>query len=144
MNIIDALYGGQYSELESKGYDVQKGRFYGNLLFTAIILIYLFIVIIVLNFISEDILDDLTKPIRRLFGRSMGKAANQIVAIPLIAIIYLIVALFFGSKKRYEKSYQTFSAATKEEKDKASGKLIAIFIVGLLLLVVLAITSLFL
>mgnify|MGYP000200041208 CR=1 FL=1 len=144
MNIIDALYGGQYSELESKGYDVQKGRFYGNLLFTAIILIYLFIVIIVLNFISEDILDDLTKPIRRLFGRSMGKAASQIVAIPLIAIIYLIVALFFGSKKRYEKSYQTFSAATKEEKDKASGKLIAIFIVGLLLLVVLAITSLFL
>lgn len=144
MNIIDALYGGQYSELKNKGYDVQKGRFYGNLLFTAIILIYLFITIIILNFISEDILDDLTKPLRSIFGRSMGKAASQIVAIPLIVIIYLIVALLFGSKKRYEKSYQTFSKATKEEKDKASGKLIGVFIVGLLLLVILAITSLFL
>lgn len=144
MNIIDALYGGQYSELENKGYDVQKGRFYGNLLLTAIILIYFFIVIIVLNFISEDILDDLTKPLQSVFGRSMGKAASQIVAIPLIVIIYLLVALLFGSKKRYEKSYQTFSKATKEEKDKVSGKLIGIFIVGLLLLVILAISSLFL
>lgn len=144
MNIIEALYGGQYSELESKGYDVQKGRFYGNLMLTAVILIYFFVVIIILNFISEDILDDLTKPLRSLFGRSMGKAASQIVAIPLITVIYLIVYLLFGSKKRYEKSYQVYSKTTQEEKDKVMGKMIAVFVIGLLLLVVLAITSLFL
>ncbi len=144
MNIIDALYGGQYSELESKGYDSKKGRIYGNLLLTAIVIIYLVVTMIILNFISEDILKDITKPLRSIFGRSMGKAMSQIVAIPLFVIIYLIIALLFGSKKRYEKSYQTFSAATKEEKDKASGKLIGIFIIGLLSLVVLGIVSLFL
>ena len=52
MNFITALYGGQYKSLHDKGFDVQKGRFYGNLMLTAIILIYLFITIIILNFIS--------------------------------------------------------------------------------------------
>jgi len=144
MNSIDALYGGQYSELKNKGYDIQKGRFYGNLMLTAVVLIYFFVVIIILNFISEDILDDLLKPLKSIFGRSMGKAASQIVAIPLIAIVYLIIALLFGSKKRYEKSYQVYSKTTQEEKDKVMGKMIAVFVIGLLLLVVLSITSLFL
>ncbi|AXG71385.1 hypothetical protein KORDIASMS9_03642 [Kordia sp. SMS9] len=144
MNIINALYGSQYSELKNKSYDVNKGRFYGNLLLTAIIIIYLFIAVIILNFISEDILDDLLKPLRRMFGRSMGKAASQIVAIPLIVVIYLIVMLLFGSKKRYEKSYQIYDKASKEEKDSAMGKLIGIFLIGFLSLVILGITSLFL
>ena len=143
MNFIQALYGGQYNELKNKGYDVQKGRFYGNLLLTAIIIIYLFITVIILNFISEDILDDLLKPLRKLVGRSMGKAMSQLVAMPLLAIIYFIVALLFGSKKSYEKSYEKFSNATQEQQTKASEKLIGIFIIGLLLLVVLAIASLF-
>ncbi|MCH2195057.1 hypothetical protein [Kordia sp.] len=144
MNIIDALYGSQYYELKNKGYDVQKGRFYGNLLFTAIILIYLFVTIIILNFISEDILDDLLKPLRKIVGRSMGKAMSQIVAIPLILVIYFIVALLFGSKKRYEKSFQKYSEASEEKRKKVSENMIGVFIIGLLLLVVLAITSLFL
>lgn len=144
MNIITALYGSQYAELKNKSYDVNKGRFYGNLLLTAIIIIYLFITVIILNFISEDILDDLLKPLRRMFGRSMGKAASQIVAIPLIVVIYAIVALLFGSKKSYEKSYKKYSEAPEEKRKKATENMIGIFIIGLLLLVVLGITSLFL
>ncbi|MEM6718765.1 MAG: hypothetical protein AAF611_05610 [Bacteroidota bacterium] len=144
MNIITALYGSQYSDLENKGYDVNKGRMYGNMLLTATILIYIFIILIILGFISDDIIKDLTKPLRSIFGRSMGKAASQIVAIPLIAFIYLIVAILFGSKKRYEKSFQVYSKATREEKDNAMGKLIGIFIIGLLAFVILGITSLFL
>jgi len=30
MNILDALYGSQYYELDKKGYDTSKGRLYGN------------------------------------------------------------------------------------------------------------------
>lgn len=144
MNIIDALYGGQYAELKKKGYDVNKGRFYGNLLLTAVIIIYLFLLVMVLNFINEDILDDAFKPLRRMFGRSMGKAMSKVIAIPIVAIIYVIVMLLFGSKKRYEKSYQVFSKATQQEKEKATNKMIVIFVIGLLALVVLSITSLFL
>lgn len=144
MNIITALYGSQYSDLKNKSYDVNKGRLYGNMLLTATILIYIFVILIILGFISEDIIDELTKPLRKVFGRSMGKAASQIVAIPLIVIIYAIVALLFGSKKRYQKSYDVYASATQEEKDNAMGKLIGIFVIGLLALVILGITSLFL
>ncbi|MEM6685156.1 MAG: hypothetical protein AAF617_05110 [Bacteroidota bacterium] len=144
MNIITALYGSQYSDLESKGYDVNKGRFYGNLLLTATILIYFFLILIIIGFFSDDFIKDLTKPLRRYFGRSMGKATSQIVAIPFIAVVYAIVALLFGSKKRYQKSYDIYTKATREEKDNAMGKLIGIFVIGLLALVILGIVSLFL
>lgn len=144
MNIITALYGSQYSELENKGYDVQKGRFYANMLLTATILIYLFLTLIILNIISEDITDTLTRPIRRFFGNSLNKGAAQLVITPIVIVVYLIVMVLFGSKKRYEKSYKIYSQATKEEKDKATEKMLGIFIIGLLSMFVLGIVSLFL
>lgn len=144
MTVIEALYGSQYYELKSKGYDVQKGRLYGNLLFAATIMIYLFVIVIFWSFFSEDFTKDLTRFLRSIFGRSAGKMIGKVIAIPLIAIIYLIVSLLFGSKKRYEKSYQTYVNASKQEKDKAIGKMVTFFAIGLLLLVVLSITSLFL
>ncbi|EDP95132.1 hypothetical protein U8527_13035 [Kordia algicida OT-1] len=144
MTVIDALYGSQYYDLKSKGYDVQKGRLYGNLLFAATIMIYLFVIVIFWSFFSEDFTKDLTRFLRSIFGRSTGKMIGKVIAIPLIAIIYLMIALFFGSKKQYEKRYETYVNATKEEKDNAVGKMVVIFAGGLLLLVVLSITSLFL
>ncbi|WP_430408669.1 hypothetical protein [Kordia sp.] len=144
MTVIDALYGSQYYELKNKGYDVQKGRLYGNLVFAATIMIYLFVIVIIWNFISDDFTKDLTRFLRSIFGRSTGKTIGKVIAIPLIGIIYLIVSLLFGSKKRYEKSYQNFSNASQKEKDNAIGKMVAIFVIGLLLLVILSITSLFL
>lgn len=144
MTVIDALYGSQYWELKNKGADVQKGRLYGNLLFAATIMIYLFLIIIIWSFISEDFTKDLTRFLKSIFGYSTGKMIGKMIAIPLIAVIYLIVALFFGSKKRYEKSYQNYVNASQKEKDDAIGKMVAIFAIGLLLLFILSITSLFL
>jgi len=143
MTVIDALYGSQYHELEKKGYDTSKGRLYGTLMFAATIMIYLFVIIIIWSFFTDDFTKDLTRFLRSIFGRSSGKAIGQIIAIPLIGIIYLVIALFFGSKKRYEKSYQTYVNASQQEKDNAIGKMIGIFVVGLLLLVILSISSLF-
>ncbi|WP_420573688.1 hypothetical protein [Kordia sp.] len=144
MTVIDALYGSQYYDLKNKGYDVRKGRMYGNLLFAATVMIYFFVILIIWSFFSEDFTKDVTRFLKSIFGYSTGKMIGKIIAIPLIAIIYGVIALFFGSKKRYEKSYQKFSNATQEEKDNAIGKMVMIFAAGLLLLFVLSITSLFL
>ena len=143
MTVLQALYGGQYAELAKKGYDTNKGRLYGNLLFAAVIMIYIFLIIIVLNFFSEDFSRDFSRLMRDIFGRTAGKTIGKIIAIPLIAIIYLVVALVFGSKKRYEKSYEVYSKATKKEKESALAKMIIIFVIGLGGLFVLSIASLF-
>jgi hypothetical protein len=80
---------------------------------------------------------------RDIFGRTAGKTIGKIIAIPLIAIIYLVVALIFGSKKRYEKSYEVYSKATKKDKENALAKMIIIFVIGLGGLFVLSMASLF-
>ena len=144
MTILDALYGSQYYDLEKKGYDTNKGRLYGTLMFAATVMIYLFVILIVMNLVSEDFTKDFTRFLKSIFGRSTGKAIGQVIAIPLIAIIYLIISLIFGSKKRYKKSYQTYLNASQQEKDDAIGKMVIVFVVGLLLLVILSISSLFL
>ena len=144
MTIFDALYGSQYYDLEKKGYDTNKGRLYGNLLFAVTIMIYLFVILIVMNLVSEDFTKDLTRFLRNIFGHSTGKAIGKIIAIPLVAIIYLVVMLLFGSKKSYEKRSQTYLKAPQKEKDDAIGKMVGVFIVGLLLLTILSISSLFL
>ncbi|WP_046745356.1 hypothetical protein [Kordia zhangzhouensis] len=144
MNSIDALYGSQYHDLKSKGYDTNKGRLYGNLLFAATIMIYLFVIVIIWSFFTDDLSKDLTRFLKSIFGRSTGKVIGKIVAIPLITIIYLIVTLLFGSKKQYEKRHQKFSNAPQHEKDKAIGRMITIFVIGLGSLVILSIVSLFL
>ncbi|WP_046758164.1 hypothetical protein [Kordia jejudonensis] len=144
MTVLDALYGSQYWELKNKGYDVQKGRLYGNLLFAATVMIYLFVIVIIWSFFSEDFTKDLTRFLKSIFGYSTGKAIGKIIAIPLIGIIYLIVALFFGSKKKYVKRYETYEKASQQEKDNAIGKMVMIFAIGLGSLFILSITSLFL
>ena len=143
MTLINALYGSQYHDLQAKGYDTSKGRLYGNLLFAATIMIYLFALLILWSFFSEDLSKDITRFLKSIFGRSTGKAIGKIVAIPLIAIIYLVVALLFGSKKQYEKHHQKFTNAPQHKKDKAIGRMIAVFVIGLGSLFVLAIMSLF-
>lgn len=143
MNIITALYGSQYYDLKNKGYDVQKGRLYGNLLFAATVMIYLFVIVMIWSFISEDFTKDLTRFLKSIFGYSTGKMIGKIIAIPLIAIIYLVISLLFGSKKSYEKNYQKYMNATQEEKDNAIGKMVLIFAGGLLALFILGIVSLF-
>lgn len=143
MTILDMLYGSQYAELEKKAYDVSKGRMYGNLLLSAVIIVYLFLIILGLNMISDDFAHDFTRLLRKTFGRTGGRTIGRIIAIPLLAAIYFIVSMLIGSKSRYEKYHEAYLKATKQEREKAMAKMLIIFFSGLGLLTVLAISSLF-
>ena len=144
MTTIQALYGSQYDELDKKGYDVKKGRMYATIMIAAVIMIYFFVIIIALDFFSDDFSKELTRTLRKTFGRSSGKMIGRLIAIPLMALIYFFVSLVFGTKKKYQKSYEIFKIATKKEREKATVKMLMIFLIGLGLLVILGITSLFL
>lgn len=144
MTILDMLYGSQYAELEKSGRDTSKGRMNGNLLLSAVIIVYLFLFIVVMNIISEDFTHDATRFLRKTFGRTTGRTIGKIIAIPLLAGICFIISLLVGSQSKYEQYYQNYVNATKEERDKALAKMLMIFFIGLGLLTILSIASLFL
>jgi Ca2+/Na+ antiporter len=136
MTFLEALYGSQYHEITSKGKDGSKGRFNGNLFLSAFVIICLFLLIAVLSLFVDDFSDKTNQLFHQLFGYSSGKTIGKLLAVPLLALIYLMITKTVGSERNYERITKIFSAYSEEEKQKATKKVLLPFLIilGLLLL----------
>lgn len=142
MTFSEALYGSQYYEIHQKGRDGNKGRLNGNLLLSVMIMLALFIVLLLCVRFVPDFNEELTRKIRKTFGYSTGKSIGKLLAIPLIAIIYLVVNFTVGNKAKFKANVNAFMQYPDEIKKKANAKILIPFFVLLGLMMVLLFTGL--
>src|ERR1051325_8726539 len=108
MTFLEALYGSQYYEIHQKGRDGNKGRLNANLFLSALIILFIFaIIMICINFVP-GFNESMTKSIRSIFGYSGGRSIGRLLAIPLIVIIYFILSITTGSKENFRLKVETF------------------------------------
>ena len=133
MTFLETLYGSQYYEIHQKGRDGNKGRLNGNLFLSALIILFLFAILMVCISFVPGFEPAMTKFIRSIFGYSTGKSVGKLLAIPLMAIIYFIVSVTAGSQENFKRKVESFMQYPDEQKKKANKILmIPFFILGLI------------
>jgi len=133
MKFLEALYGSQYYEIHQKGKDGNKGRMNANLYLAALIILFLLAIVLIGVSFVPGFNDSLTKSVRDIFGRSSGRSIGKLLALPVFAILYLVLSFTVGSKQKFTEYADTFMQYPDEEKKKANKKLlIPFFILGVI------------
>jgi len=133
MTFLEALYGSQYYEIHQRGKDGNKGRLNGNLFLSALIILFIFAVLMICISFVPGFNETITKGIRNIFGYSTGRSIGKLLAIPAFAIIYLIVLKTVGTKSNFKNKVDAFMQYPDEVKKKANAKLlIPFFILGII------------
>ena len=133
MTFLEALYGSQYYEIHQKGKDGNKGRLNGNLFLSALIILFIFAVLMVCISFVPGFNESVTKSVRSIFGYSSGKTIGKLLAIPALAIIYFIILKTVGTETSFRTKVDAFMQYPDEVKKKANAKLlIPFFILGVI------------
>jgi hypothetical protein len=135
--IIESIYGYQYEELVQNGKDGNKARQAGNLLVSAFIIVFLFLLLLTAARIP-GVNDSLNHVFHKAFGYSSGKSIGRLLAIPLLAIIYFIVKYLIGSETQFKKYVDAFASYPEEEKKNSMKRIMVPFMGMLALMLVLA------
>lgn len=129
MTFLEALYGSQYYEIHQKGRDGNKGRLNGNLFLAALIILFIFAVVMISISFVPGFNEELTRNIRSIFGTSKGSSIGKIIAIPLMAIIYFILSITVGSKENFKRKAEIFMQYPDEVKKNANKKILLPFLI---------------
>ncbi|HET6996582.1 MAG TPA: hypothetical protein VFI06_16420 [Chitinophagaceae bacterium] len=140
MTFLDALYGSQYYEIQQKGRDGNKGRLNGNMFLSAMIILLLVAVLLLAISTMPWFAREATQLNSSTFGNS-GKYAGRLLAIPLFAAIYILVAVTVGSEANFKKHVDVFLQYPEEEKKKANARLLVPFFSLLILVFVLVVVG---
>jgi hypothetical protein len=135
--LIESIYGFQYEELVQNGKDGNKARQAGNLLVSAFIIVFLFLLILIVSHIP-GMNNSLNGIFHKAFGYSSGKFIGRLLAIPLLAIIYFIVKNVIGSEARFRQYVEAFALYSPEEKKNSMMRVMIPFMGMLALLLILA------
>ena len=136
MTFLEALYGSQYYEISQKGRDGNKGRLNGNVFLSAFIIIIIFLLIAMLMFFSPAFKESYNNSLQPSESIITGKSLGKLIAIPLFAVIYLIVSKTVGSELNFTRTVDSFMQYPEMEKEKATAKVLAPFFIALVLLLV--------
>ena len=142
MTFLEALYGSQYNEIHKQGKDGNKGRRNANILLAAFIIVFLFAVTLLAIKFLPGFETSLNRSIKNVFGKISGRSAGKLMAIPLMAIIYFIVAFTVGSQKSFTDKVEKFMQYPDEIKKQANKKILLPFFILLALVLILALSSL--
>src|SRR5437868_5175469 len=142
MTFIQALYGSQYYELSQKGRDGAKGRFNGNIFLCAFIVLIVLALIAVAITTSSSLADKFNSSLEHAFGGNSGKSIGKLLAIPFMAICYLVVSTTVGSEKNYNRIIEEFKNLPDDQKNRANKKVLVPFFIVLVIFFVLLMSSL--
>ena len=129
MSFLEALYGSKNYEIRQKGKDGNKGRLNGNVFLSAMIILFIIAVIMICFRFVPRFNETITKTIEDLFGYSSGRSVGKLLAIPLFAVIYLVILLTVGSKKNFQIKVEAFMQYPDEIKKKANARLLILFFI---------------
>ncbi len=142
MTYLQALYGSQYYEIAERGGDTNKSRYNGNIFLAAfIILILLDILLAWIRFVPGAN-EDVSREMHSIFGFLSGKTIGQVLAIPLFALVYVIITKTVGTEENFKRHVAAFSLLPAEIRKKANRKLLTPFLTLTVLLFLMAITAL--
>ena len=138
MTFLEALYGSQYYEINQKGRDGNKGRHNGNLFLAAMVILLLVAVFLLAISVIPWFAQGATQVNNSTFGNS-GKYAGRMLAIPIFAVVYILVAISVGNEANFKKHVEAFMEYPDEVKRKANARLLVPFCALLTLVFVLAV-----
>ena len=142
MTFLQALYGSQYAEITKNGKDGAKGRFNGNIFLAAFIVLGILTIGAILITISPSLSHSFSRSMEHTFGYNNGKAAGKLLAIPIMALCYFLVAYTVGTEASYNRLIDEFNLLPAEERAKANKKVLVPFFVVLVVFFVLLMSSL--
>ena len=135
MTFLETLYGSQYYEISQKGRDGNKGRLNANIFLSALVILFLFAVVMICISFVPGFNASLTKSIRNIFGYSSGRSIGRLLGIPLFAVIYFSASISVGNKKNFKTKVEKFMQQPDEVKKKANARLlIPFFVLGVIVL----------
>ena len=143
MTFLEALYGSQYYEIYQKGRDGNKGRLNGNIFLSALIVLLILAILMVSISLVPGFEESLTKSVHNIFGSISGRSIGKLLAIPVFAIIYLIIIKTVGSEINFKNKVDAFMQYPDEVKKKANAKILIPFFVLGVIVFGLAFTKLF-
>ena len=114
MNLFDCVTCNQYYELVKTGRDARKARFNGNLLNAVCILLLLLTVFTF--FLNGAVEKRFFEKLASDFGERSGKGLGELMAIPLLAVIYFIIKTTIGSESRFERITAEFDSLGETDK----------------------------
>jgi hypothetical protein len=79
--------------------------------------------------------EELTRSLGNFSGYSNGKNIGRLLAIPLFALIYLMLSTTIGNKNNFQRKVEAFMQYPDEIKKKANAKLLIPFFVLLAVVV---------
>ena len=115
MNLFDCVTCNQYYELVKTGRDGKKARFNGNLLNTVCIFLLL-LTLVTLFFMNSASGKDFFNRLALIFGERSGKGLGELMAIPVLAIIYLVISKTIGTQTRFERITAEFDSLAEIDK----------------------------
>lgn len=142
MTFIQALYGSQYYEILLKGKDGAKGRFNGNIFLSAFIILIAMTATAITMTLSPAAANRIERLASFIAHGQSGRITGKLLAIPAIAVCYLVIANTIGSVKSYNKIIKEFNLLPAAEKNKANRKVLVPFFTVLAMFFVLLMSSL--
>jgi len=142
MTFIQALYGSQYYEISQKGKDGMKGRLNGNIFLSAFVILTIITVKAISTTFSPSAAEKFERFATFIANGESGKTTGKLLAMPAMAICYLVIANTIGSVKNYNKIIEEFNLLPAAEKNKANRKVLVPFFMVLALFFVLLMSSL--
>ena len=135
MTFLEALYGSQYYEIHQKGKDGNKGRLNANLFLSAMIILFIIALLLICIRFVPAFNEELTRSMGNFSSYSNGKNIGRLLAIPLFALIYLMISTTVGNKNNFQRKVETFMQYPDEIKKKANAKLLIPFFILLVIVV---------
>ena len=129
MTFLEALYGSQYYEIHQKGRDGNKGRLNGNLLLAALVVLFVFAVVMLCISFEPGFNETLTRTSLNIFGQTKASAIRKILAIPLTASVYILLSITAGSKENFDRKVDAFMQYPDEIKKNANKKALLPFLI---------------
>lgn len=139
--IIRHIYGMQYEELEQKGRDGNKARFNGNILVAAYLVVILLLTLLLFTLISTYN-ETMSRAVYSMFGYWSGKSVGKLLAIPLFAVLYIIVTLTIGSETSFREYVMEYKKLSPEEKKKSLRIVMTPFMIMLVAMVIIGFSRL--
>jgi len=129
MTFFEALYGGQYHEIQQKGRDGSKGRQNGNVFLTALLLLGIFALLMTCIKFVPGFNEQITRLMRSIFGYASGKTIGKLLAIPLFGLCYFLITKTVGSESSFNRHVASFLQLPDEVKKKANSKMLIPFFI---------------
>ena len=115
MNLFDCVICNQYYDLVNTGRDGSKALFNGNLLNTTCIFLML-LTLCNLTLMNSALAENLFTWVGSEFGERSGKGLSELMALPLLALIYFIVKKTIGTKTRFDRIISEFDSMDETSK----------------------------